>query len=372
MIKYSQYYFTKFFIMKNILYILLIPLLLFNINDLNSEPYDRILVILNDEIITLNEFKESFIKLKLDYLKIGRPLPKNSKQTVFENLLSDKIIKQIADKNEIFVSDVEVDDQIERIRTAYRLSDAAFKQELERVGTSLKAVKEENRKQILREKIVSLEIRPRITLPTDEEMKAYYESNPDDMYSPPTVKVSHIFIRDNPNVSLSERSKLKQKAKDDLQKALSGKNFEKLAQEFSADKVSAPIGGDIGYITKGEWLGPQVDALIFDLKKGEIAAQLLPGRGGMGWHIVKVTDKKSRKKVPFEDIRMRIENYLVREKMENEFEQWVKEQKRNAYFEVIFPGDEKYIYDFDKWKKKNGKKIISNDEFLKKIEAINI
>ncbi len=358
--------------MKNIIYILLILFVLFYINNANSELYDRILIILNDEIITLNEFKEDYMKLKEDLLKIGQPLPQEAKQIVFNNLLSEKIIKQVADKNEIFVSDMEIDDRIDRIKTMNRLSDTAFKKELDRMGTSLEQLKEENKKQILREKIMSLELRPRITLPAEDEIKAYYQTNPQDMYTPSKVKVSHIFIRDNPNADLTERSKLKQKAKDVLQKALAGNNFEKLARKYSEDRVSAPIGGDIGYITLGEWLGPQIDTLIFNLKKREIAKELLPARGGTGWHIVKVTDKKSKQKLSFEDMRPRIENYLIQQEMQTEFEKWLNEQKQNAYFEVILPGDEKYIYDFDRWKKKNSKKIISNEELFKKIESIKI
>lgn len=183
------------------------------------------------------------------------------------------------------------------------------------------------------------------------------------------MRVSHILVKDNPNAALNERAGIKKKAQDLLARALKGDNFEKLAKEFSEDEASAPFGGDIQYIAEGEWL-PEIDKEIFKLKKGEIAKMPLQSR--MGWHIVKVTDFKPKSLVAFKDMKPRIENFLIQQKMQKEYEKWLEEQKQSAYLEVIFPGDEKYIYDFDRWKKKNFDKVLSPEEFKKKLEAIKI
>lgn len=355
--------------MKKIFCILLFYLYLLPGVKLHSALYDSIFIIINDDVVTFNEFKLNYLKLKKDLLRRGLPLPKESKLLVFNQLVNEKIIKQIADKKEIFVSNTEVEESINRVKKMNRMSDAAFKQALKQEGKSMKDMEEEYRKQILTEKIMSIELRPRIGQPTEEEMKDYYKKNKRKMVTPSKIKISHILIKDNPNASLSERSKIKNKAKQILQKVLQSKNFEKMVKKYSEDEASIHIGGNIGYIAKGEWL-PEIDKVVFKLKTGEIAGTILQSR--WGYHIVKVTGKKKKKSVPYKDMRSRIQNFLINQKMQKEFEKWMDEQKQNSYFEVIFPEDDKYIYDYDKWQKKNSKKVISRKKFKKKIASIKI
>lgn len=355
--------------MKKTFYIFLIIILLFNINNLGSELFDKIFVIINEDVITLNEFKKNFLKLKEGLLRLGKPLPPDARKIIFNGLISEKIIQQVAEKKEVFVSDNEIEEAIERIKKINRLSDTTFEQALAQEGKTLKDLEAEYRKQILNERIMNLELRPNIVPATDEEIKDYYQKNKKQMYSPEKIKVSHILIRINLKDSLSEQTRIKRKTGNILKRAINRENFTKLAEKYSDDTVSAPLGGNIGWISPDEWL-PEIDHIIFKLKKGQIAKTLLQSR--QGWHIVKVTDKKLKKLIPFSKMRPNLENFLIQQKMQKEYEKWLEEQKRNAYFEVIFPGDEKYIYDFDKWQKKNTKKFISNEEFFEKLKSIKI
>lgn len=172
--------------MKKIIYILLMFLLLFNANRLKSELYDGFFIIINNDVITLNEFKDSFILLKTTLLRVGQPLPPNAFEIVFNNLISEKIIQQVAQKKEIFVSDTEVEEAVNRIKVMNKMSDAAFKEALAHEGKSLKSLEEDYRKQILNEKIMNMELRPRITQPGDEELEDYYMGNKSKMNSPPS------------------------------------------------------------------------------------------------------------------------------------------------------------------------------------------
>ncbi len=338
-------------------------------NYLQSKFYDGIFIIINNDVVTLNEYKEKFLKVKSGLLGRGLPLPPDAMEIVFKDLVGEKLIQQVADRKEIFVSDMKVDDEIDKLRKLNRLTHAEFKRELEQVGKSLKELKGEYRKQMLFRRIMDLELRPRIVHPTEEELVAYYKSNKKDMVSTPRVKVNHILIKDNFNLSLGARSKIKNKAKGILQRALKGEDFCKLVKKYSEDGTSASVCGNIGWITEGEWI-PGIDKTLFSIRKGKVAKKLLQSR--QGWHIVKVTDKKSKKLLPFKDVKLNVEEYIIRQKMDQEFKKWLLEQKQNAYFEVIFPGNDKYIFDYNKWKKKNSKKVISNKEFLKKIKSIKI
>lgn len=336
---------------------------------LSAEYYDGVFIIAGSEAVTFNDYSKNYLKLRDGLLRMGQPLPANAKMIIFKKMISEKIINKVAEEKKLFVSDSEVDEAINNIKKMNRLTDAALKQALEQEGRTLNELKEDYRQQIVTEKIMSLELQPRIKYPEDLELETYYNNHKKDMYEPEKISVSHILIRDNPNATLEARSKLKGKAQTVLSLALKGDNFSKLAEKYSEDEASAKIGGDIGDVGRGEWL-PEIDDVIFKLAKGNIASTLLQSR--WGWHIVKVTGKKPKRLVPFSDMKARIANYLIKEKMQSEFDKWIKEQMQSIYIEVIFPDNEKYVFDFDKWQKKNMKTTLSEDEFTKKINALKI
>jgi len=348
--------------------LLIIIFTLFTIN-INAKIYDRILAIVNEEIITLFDLKDNFFKIRETFIKTGQHPPRNLKSSIFDRLINQRLIEQIAKEKELFVSESEINQAIENIKAMNRWSDKAFREELKRAGKTLEELREDYRRQILTDKIISIEVKSQIEEPTEDEMKEYYIKHKKEMYEPPKIRVKHILIMDNPNASLSVREKLKKKAKKILKRALAGENFEKLARKYSEDEASAPLGGDIGYIQKGEWL-PEIDDVLFRLRKGQIAPQLLYSR--WGWHIVKVVDKKRKRKLKFEDVKFNIKNRIIAEKLEQKYKEWIEEQKENSYIEVILENNEKFIYYNGRWKKKGGKKILSNEELYNRIEKLKL
>lgn len=331
--------------------------------------YDGLFLIVDNEAVTYNEFSLEYLKLKDNAIEMGQPMPPNAKVLIFRKLINDKIISKIADKKQVFVSESEVDEAINNIKKMNRLTDEAFRQILAEKKKSLKDLKEEYERQILQEKIMSMELQPRIKYPDEAELQAYYNSHKNEMYEGEKVRVSHILIRDNPNAGLEERSRIKAKAQGVLQKARAGEDFKKLAEKYSEDTASVRQAGDIGLVAEKEWL-PEIDAAVFKLKKGQIADSVLQSR--WGWHIVKVTDRQPRRLVPFPDMRGRIANYLIKKKMESEYDKWLKEQMQHSYIEVLFPDSRKYTFDFDKWLNKKDKSALTEDEFHNRINALKI
>ncbi len=333
------------------------------------ELYDWTFIIINNKVITFYDLKSDYLKLKNSLLKYGQPIPPDLKTMIFNKLINKIIIEEVAEKKEVFVSDNEIDERIKNIKAMNKLSDRAFREALKREGKTLRELREEIRAQILTEKIMNLEVRGNLEEPTEEEIREYYEAHKKEMVSPEKVKVSHILIMDNPNASLKERSAKKKKAEMILKKALSGKNFAKLAEKYSEDEVSAKVGGNIGYIGKGEWL-PEIDKFIFSLKKGEIYPHLLRSR--WGWHIVKITDKKRKRHIPYKEIREKLKNLLFSQKMQQKFQDWLNEQRNNVFLRVEFPDDTIYVYSYNKWKNVKTNKYISNDEIKIKINNLNL
>jgi peptidyl-prolyl cis-trans isomerase SurA len=101
------------------------------------------------------------------------------------------------------------------------------------------------------------------------------------------LRVSHIMIR--PDSTGEEAAKLKTQAI--LDSIVKGSNFEELANRNSQDFYSAPIGGDIFYITAG-LLPVEFEDACYKTAPGKVYPDVVKTR--FGYHIIKVTEKIER------------------------------------------------------------------------------
>ena len=86
-----------------------------------------------------------------------------------------------------------------------------------------------------------------------------------------------------------------------------GHDFAEMARLHSRDAGSRELGGDLGYFARGQTMAPFEQA-AFQLKVGEISQ---PVRSQIGWHLIKVEDRRTRGLPPFDAVRDRIFATLV-------------------------------------------------------------
>ena len=92
--------------------------------------------------------------------------------------------------------------------------------------------------------------------------------------------------------------RVKNKAEEILSELKAGKDFAKLAKEFSSDP-SREKGGDMGFIHKGR-LEPYVEDIAYSLKVGEISDVL---QTIYGYHIIKLEERKPPQNPQFSKIK---------------------------------------------------------------------
>lgn len=145
---------------------------------------------------------------------------------------------------------------------------------------------------------------------SDEEIEDYFEKNKQKYTDPKEVRVSHILVK-----SKSEAERI-------LNELEGGANFEQLARENSIDSMTAPSGGDLGYISRGEMI-PEIEDAVFSLeKKGDIS-QII--HSPFGYHLIKLTDiRKMDTKTP-EEINSEIRTQIQNEKLDRLIERYRKE-----------------------------------------------
>ena len=93
-------------------------------------------------------------------------------------------------------------------------------------------------------------------------------------------------------------------AKDALKRIKGGEDFGKVAAELSKDPGAK--NGDLGWRVKEEWL-PEFGEQVVKLSPGQIFD---PVKTQVGWHIIKLVDKRPRKFPQPEELKGEISRYL--------------------------------------------------------------
>ena len=299
----------------------------------SANVVDRIVAVVNDDIITLSELNrdiEAFIKRieKTSEVADKESVAKQLRMTVLRELINQKLIEQEAKKLGIVASDKDIDDAIRNIMAQKKISMEAFREAIAREGGTFDEYKKELRRHLTRMNLLGREIKSKVTV-SREEIGNYYREHREDYEGKEAVRINQILIivpRDNNAEVKKERRIL---TEETLKRLKRGESFSLLAVEVSQGPA-AKAGGDLGYIEKGMML-PEVDEVAFALKKGEISEII---ESPTGFHIIQVIDKRGAGIKPIESVREEIIGKIGSVKVEKKFQEWLKEQREKSLIEI--------------------------------------
>jgi len=113
-------------------------------------------------------------------------------------------------------------------------------------------------------------------------------------------------------------------AMDMLVKLRSGESFATLAKQYSQDKGSGEIGGDLGFFPRGV-MPAEIEAVAFALSPGQTSGIV---KTDFGYHIVEVVEKDPARKVPDE---------MLPTWRQNTFLHWLQTERLAAEIEYLIP-----------------------------------
>jgi peptidyl-prolyl cis-trans isomerase D len=121
----------------------------------------------------------------------------------------------------------------------------------------------------------------------DAQIRSYYDSHKDQFRTPERVKARHILVMTQGKPG-DEIPKLKAKAEDLLKQVKAGADFAKLAEKNSDDTGSAKLGGDLGWVVRGQMVA-EFEKATFALQPKEISGIVTTT---YGYHIIQVMEKQ--------------------------------------------------------------------------------
>lgn len=251
-------------------------------------PADRIVAVVNDEVITLYELRNRLEGAVSQLRRQGTPLPPRDvlEQQMLERMVMDKVQLQHARDIGVRIDDVQLDQAIQRIAASNNLSMAQFRQALERDGLQFAKFREEIRNEITVARVREREVDSKIVI-SEGEIDNYLQSEAGKGSLAEEFEVAHILLRSPESASPEQIGGLKAKADQVLERAAKGENFSQLAAAYS-DAPDGLQGGSLGMRPLDRLPSIFADAVV-KLKVGEVAPML---RSPNGFHIVKLVAKR--------------------------------------------------------------------------------
>ncbi|MEJ2222574.1 MAG: SurA N-terminal domain-containing protein [Desulfobacterales bacterium] len=296
---------------------------------------DRIVAVVNDEIITLYDLNLTLKPYEKNIEALDYP-PEERRETLFKlrsDLLSKLVDEKLADqqikKYNLTISNQEIDLTIERMKESRSYTDEDLRAGLAEQGLTMEEYRDNLKKQLLRGKLVNREVKSKIVI-TRGEIEKYYNEHRDKYAGETKYHLWNISIRFSQMTDESQKQIAFGKMKTVLSQLKQGRTFESFAAE-APDSPESPEGTDLGLYRLDE-LSRQLRNVVTDMKAGEYSSILETDIGYQIIYVQKilVTDSKS-----LSDVEAEIEDVLYNEAIDNRYNTWLSELRKRSHIKII-------------------------------------
>lgn len=290
-------------------------------SSVQAQLVNRIVAVVNGEIITLHDLNQeittnTFSKEKS--LEEGNSKQQDPlKREFLESMINDILLVNEAQRLQMQVSDVEVENRIQQIIKRQDVSQEQLEKILKKQNMSMDDFKKQIRENILKKRLLNSMVTQKVVV-TNEEIRQYYNEH-SNIYEEP--KSFHLKL-----MALGDRERLRQVRNEIRTDKLS---FQEALQQCSLDSESG-LSGDLGFLA---WK---------DLKQGwkEAVKNLQPGDVS---HIFQIKDQygflyldavRSEEKKSLEEAQKQIRQVIRSEKLERQFQEYMQRLRSKAVIDV--------------------------------------
>ncbi|MGD9238755.1 MAG: SurA N-terminal domain-containing protein [Desulfobacterales bacterium] len=296
---------------------------------------DRIVAVVNDDLITLFDLNQNFRPYEANIKALGYA-PEKERETLFKlrtdllnQLIERKLSDQVVKKNNIEVSEQEIDTALERLKDARSLTDDDLRTGLARQGLTLEEYRKNLKQQLLRNKLVNREVKSKIVI-TEDDINAYYDAHREKFAGELNYHLWNIFIRTPEFADDSTKRIALEKMEAVLTQLRQGRSFESFAVD-DPDSPIAPKGADLGQFKLDE-LSPELREAVSGMKAGDFSPIL---KTDMGYQIIFVQKIVEAKSKSLAAVKSEIHEILYNEAVDNRFQKWLKDLRKKSHIKII-------------------------------------
>ena len=258
-----------------------------------AEELDKIVAVVNDDVVMQSEMNERVDNVRQQLEQQGSPLPPI---TVLEKQVLDRLILQKLQIQEALKTGIRVDDEtlnrtISNVASDQQLTLSEFREIMDSdPNYSYAKFREEMRNQILLARLQQRQVDNRVMV-SDREIDNFLSNQEQMGESDLEFRLSHILVSIPNGATPGEVETARDKINMILEEIAAGKDFSELAREHS-DGAQALEGGDLGWRKTGQIPTLFAD-FVADMRIGDTSNLIT---SPSGYHIIKLVDTRASEK----------------------------------------------------------------------------
>ncbi|MBQ7287271.1 MAG: peptidylprolyl isomerase [Candidatus Gastranaerophilales bacterium] len=313
----------------------------------------------NDTVITKAEFNDEFNRIKHIQLKNVPEGVRNGNNNPYVLILKNKfvndmivraLLNQEFEKRKITASEEEIKAKKEEMVKHFG-SQEAFDNVLKEHKVSAERLNLDMANEVKMAKLTEAIGSKKVT---ESDIQKFYKENKKEFTTPAQVKASHILFETNKDAikrQIVEADKEGKLSEEEINKKVdeqyaktqaliadirkksvaNPKKFAEFAKEYSIDKGSAQMGGDLGFFAH-EQMVPEFSNAAFSQKVGTISQ---PVKSQYGTHLIYVTDKKAARTSSLAELKADIKKFLVKKNSYEALQKLIDGLKASAKIEFV-------------------------------------
>lgn len=297
-----------------------------------AKPVDKIVAIVNQQIITLSDLEK--FKKRLDsgglvddaLLKLtDAPSLLRDRNALLNHLIDEKLLDSEVKRKNMEVTIERVEQEIRNIAKTNNISRQQLVEALKAKGVGLAQYQDFIKTSLERQSLIEREVTNKIRI-SDEDISSYYLARK----GPSGAQIfeytlAHILFATKTGGDDAALTR----AKAVEQKLRNGQAFEKLAEQHSEDP-NFTKGGLLGTFKAGE-MSKEIDTAVRKLGPGEISPII---KTPAGFHLIKVTKRTLISDPQLEEQREDIRRSLYADAFKRQFRLWLNQRRDESFIKI--------------------------------------
>jgi peptidyl-prolyl cis-trans isomerase SurA len=299
-----------------------------------AEICNRLVAIVNDDVITLHEIHKKIKELTgYDAIEIKEKSQikyEKLRKEVLENLIDKRIANEKINELKIDVSKKEIDAAIQRMIRENQWGKNNFMAMLKARGLTQNEYRQVVKEDLQRFKLIDFEVKSKIII-RDEEIEEYYNEHKDKFYREKGIELATIFLLRNSINNPNKIENIEEKGEQILEALRKGSNFQEMVKKYS-NGPGVEEGGYLGRFDP-DLLEPEIRKIVQNTPEGKYSDLIIKPNGVQ---IIKVLSKSDGGIMPLEKARGAIYRILMREEVDRRYSAWIKDLRKNTYTKILF------------------------------------
>jgi parvulin-like peptidyl-prolyl isomerase len=285
---------------------------------------DRVLAVVNGEIVTLSEYGRFVARTDQTAEK------ENVSERYLKTLIEERLILQEAKSKGYDATEEEVNQSIASFLKQTGIQEKELEKNVGAENLSMSDYRTLLKENIRVLKCIEKEVTAKVVVSSSDLSRYYEQHRTLFLQSPEKVLVMAIVMKLSNAPSLTEITDLKIRSLKVYAEIKNGESFERQVHKYASEPVKS-LDGILGEFEKGAMI-PALDEKIFSMKEGEVSEPIWTKDGV---YILKVAKRTQVAYTPFDKVRDELYAKAYEEKREEAFNLWMKKLWERSSIRIL-------------------------------------